>query len=397
MFGFANFESLKIDSSARKGEATLNAAPTPPPPPPPTHSPRDRASAAPESGRPDQAPLDDIIAGRVAGHNDSVNVVPETGSDRSQSPISSEADKKSRSDLKSAPPGASGRRVDKRVLARIMREQFNEFKQRLTRKAKSLSHAEQQTDAFKGTADMDTTALGAANRASDSAAGRESSSRVLVGEEVPKAARRAGEEPSGVRSGLLRQDAHPIPVTFTSLPGFPSVPRTPGTGVASVATGATTQASAAPPSSPAGGTAGRGGAPAVMIDSLFGGGERGSGIRGAGFSRVPGVPGPRRLPGARGTTTTRTSSSPSDLMSILQTRLIGGVRSVPNGVSGGFPTGVTGGGGVLMAGDSMLLQFDPSIVVNFLTLVALTQQQQRYGVTVCRLVYFNEYFHAAAS
>lgn len=366
MFGFVNFESLKISS----GEARADAARTPAP-----SSPRDGDFAAAESGRPTRDPFDDIISGKVAGHNDSVNVVPETGSDRSHAPISSEADKKSRSDLKSAPPGAGGRRVDKRVLARIMREQFNEFKQRLTRKAKSLSLSGQQADGFKGTADTGAAATSATSGPSADATA-EPPTRVLVGEVVPKAARRAGEEPSGVRSGLLRQDAHPIPVTFTSLPGFPSVPRAPGTGVASVATGTAAQASAGPSASPSGG---RGGAPSVMIDSLFGGGERGSGIRGAGFSRVPGVPGPRRLPGVRGTTTTRTSSSPPDLMSILQTRLIGGVRSVSSGASGGAPTAVTGGGGVLMAGDSMLLQFDPSIVVNFLTLVALTQQQQRRG------------------
>ncbi|XP_063588772.1 uncharacterized protein LOC134765908 [Penaeus indicus] len=365
MFGFANFESLKITS----GEARADSARTAVLPP------RDGDFAAAKSERPTHDPIDDIIAGKVAGHNDSVNVVPETGSDRSHAPISSEADKKSRSDLKSAPPGAAGRQVDKRVLARIMREQFNEFKQRLTRKAKSLSLSGQQADGFKSEAVMDAAAMSAKDRPS-AGAPAVPPSRVLVGEVVPKAARRAGEEPSGVRSGLLRQDAHPIPVTFTSLPGFPSVPRASGTGVASVATGATDQASAGPSASPAGG---RGRAPSVMIDSLFGGGERGSGIRGAGFSRVPGVPGPRRLPGVRGTTTTRTSSSPPDLMSILQTRLIGGVRSVPSGASGGAPATVTGGGGVLMAGDSMLLQFDPSIVVNFLTLVALTQQQQRRG------------------
>lgn len=375
MFGFANFESLKITSGEARTDSTRAPA-------------LEGDFAAAESGRPTQDPIDDIIAGKVAGHNDSVNVVPETGSDSSHAPISSEADKKSRSDLKSAPPGAGGRRVDKRVLARIMREQFNEFKQRLTRKAKSLSLAGQQADGFKSEAVMDVTAT---DRPSADAPA-EPPSRVLVGEVVPKAARRAGEEPSGVRSGLLRQDAHPIPVTFTSLPGFPSVPRAPGTGAASVATGATDQASAGPSASPAGG---RGHAPSVMIDSLFGGGERGSGIRGAGFSRVPGVPGPRRLPGVRGTTTTRTSSSPPDLMSILQTRLIGGVRSVPSGASGGAAAAVTGGGGVLMAGDSMLLQFDPSIVVNFLTLVALTQQQQRYGVAVCHTINGSEYSRTA--
>lgn len=202
-----------------------------------------------------------------------------------------------------------------------MKEQFNQFKDSL---ASTESPGTEQGGSKKG---------GGGQGNSTKGTGRGRSLR--VGEEGSKAERRAGEDPSGVHSGMLKIDAHPIPVTFTSLPGFPR-PVAPPSRTPSIA----------PSPSPSGPI---GEAPLVVETRLD----------------VPSRPGIRPRPRPERPSAGRGASRGSqvgDLMRLLESRLIGGLRASMPGVRA--PPGQT-----------THQFFDPSIVVNFLTLVALSQQR----------------------
>ncbi|XP_071536645.1 uncharacterized protein [Panulirus ornatus] len=294
----------------------------------------------------------------------------------------------------------------KQALAKFMREQFGEFKERLTRTAQNSASSHQETSptlttlaTAPGASSDDgsachTVADGAtASDGVDGTTGGHNSGTLQIGEVVSKAQRRAGEDPSGIKSGVLRIETHPIPVTFTSLPGFPSFPRTTtarapgaevggaaatvgavaGTRVRAPGTGTATTSPVSVGSFTPDGSDTTFGAdrPSVGFGTVPGGLHRGGvrvpGIRGGGgastgFTAPAGVarPSPTRTTGGA-------TDGVMNLMRLLESRLIGSIRDAAVGMVGQAPTG------------SPVQQFDPSIVVNFLTLVALSQQMRRGG------------------
>ncbi|KAK8729786.1 hypothetical protein OTU49_008317, partial [Cherax quadricarinatus] len=237
-------------------------------------------------------------------------------------------------------PSVSGQMPRKRELARLMREHFDEFRESLARQA--------QADASTQDKSFVTPSVSSSATNTSGSAAASTGRGVQIGEVVTKSERRAGEDPSGVKSGVLRIEAHPIPVTFTSLPGFPPFSRIP-TSIAGVE-GAVS-----------------GGQPGVGIfapgvESTVVGGSEGPLI-----TRVPGLGG-----GTRGSSRVGTPGSLTNgvrnLMKLLESRLIGGIREATTVT--GSPTTAT---------LAPIQNFDPSIVVNFLTLVALSQHHRRGG------------------
>ncbi|XP_069156139.1 mucin-19 [Procambarus clarkii] len=230
----------------------------------------------------------------------------------------------------------------KRELARVMREQFDEFKESLARTA-------QDSPSSRGKSLETLSAPSSATNTSGSAVKR---AGVQIGEVVTKSERRAGEDPSGIKSGVLRIEAHPIPVTFTSLPGFPSFSRGPIVGAAGV-DGATTGVGAPATGKPSVGLVSGIGSSAVV-------GVEAGGVPSV-VTRVPGVSAGIRGVGTSGSAT----NGVRNLMKLLESRLIGGIREATAGTPGQVPSAV-----------SPTQHFDPSIVVNFLTLVALSQHRR---------------------
>ncbi|KAK3851884.1 hypothetical protein Pcinc_041499 [Petrolisthes cinctipes] len=230
-------------------------------------------------------------------------------------------------------------------------------KELTTSQSQSNGNIERSADGGKRNTGGDKERQSSSSSSSSSGSGRS----LQVGEVVVKSERRAGEDPSGVRSGVLRVDAHPIPVTFTSLPGFPSFARVPATGVGGG------QAISQLPSA-----VGPGGAaptpPSTPITLPLA------------FPRVPGTMGSRHS-SLLGASTPARRTQVGDLMRLLQSRLIGGLREStvpPTTTTTTTSTTSTGGGRVVRpspGAPTPLQHFDPSIVVNFLTLVALSQNR----------------------
>ncbi|XP_042242422.1 uncharacterized protein LOC121879721, partial [Homarus americanus] len=241
-----------------------------------------------------------------------------------------------------------------------MREQFDVFKERLARTVQESPFSPPPTAPPGATNTTD----GEVGSSGAGSGGREG--RVLIGEMVSKSERRAGEDPSGIKSGILRLDAHPIPVTFTSLPGFPLFPRTTTVGSAGVGVGGV-PASVGTVTGDT--TAVPGVGPGTSVGTLTPVRTDPATVsRGPGLTRVPGGVVGTRLTGVAGGGFRRTPSGTSEgdsngvgnLMRLLESRLIGGIRGATTTTS-------------------PIQHFDPSIVVNFLTLVALSQQQRRGG------------------
>ncbi|XP_066990435.1 uncharacterized protein [Macrobrachium rosenbergii] len=296
--------------------------------------------------------------------------------------------------------------TNKKELARIMRQQFEKFKKSLGQNTKSSeTHKEHHQSGFlvmpTNTAPVVTDSTGSEDRPTDTRNDRGAKSRIVIGEVVTKSERRAGEEPSGIKSGFLRIDSHPIPVTFTSLPGFPSISQSSPGGSSSATSspgGSRSRASPERPRPPPSGTrpshsvftspTSQVSFPRVAIDTAFGG-PQGSGIRGADFTQIQSSPGTAFMTGRRGSSRQRPRTRgqgflPRDsagtqgdirngighLMRILESRLIGGIMGAGSSSSSS------------RSENEPAEPFDPSIVINFLTLVALTQQQRRGGFII---------------
>ncbi|XP_068229131.1 uncharacterized protein [Palaemon carinicauda] len=295
--------------------------------------------------------------------------------------------------------------INKKELARTMRQQFQKFKKSLNQNTK---HSDIQKEHQAKFLVMPTTApifnkgTTLEDDPTENINNRGIKSRLVIGEVVTKSERRAGEEPSGIKSGLLRFDSHPIPVTFTSLPGFPSLsqPRSSSSNSSISNRGQSTpersrfSSSTLPNHNAFTPQTTHASFPRVTIDTAFGG-SQGSGIRGASFDQIQRNPsntfiagrrgsGTRQRPRtrgqgflARGSMATQGSiqSGIGNFMKVLESRLIGGIMN-------GGSSSRTNSRSENVPSESTLQQFDPSIVINFLTLVALTQQQRRGGFII---------------